>query len=125
GLTTGLIRQVGSSGSTPGTVRNLEVRGAIPSGSTAGLLVNTFRQGLIQDCHAAGTVTGNGSPGGLVGRNLSGVIERGSSAVDVLSSGTGQSAVGGLAGSNGGTIVASWSTGSVTVTGSSQREVGG
>ena len=87
---------------------------------TVGALVGENR-GTITHCLATGSVTSHsrdssGDIGGLVGSNYRGTISYSHADVAVTSSGKGER-VGGLVGTNGGTINNSYATGSVTSSG--------
>ena len=78
-------------------------------------------RGTISHCYATGSVTSHsrdssGDIGGLVGSNYRGTISYSYGEVAVTSSGKGER-VGGLVGTNGGTIDNSYATGSVTSSG--------
>jgi len=99
-------------------IKNLAVKDVSVTGRDAvGALVGKNDGGLIKECLATGTVTGNGSDiggvGGLVGYNYDPGIIQDSYAI-VRVSGTGQY-IGGLVGKNfNGSITASYSSGRVT-----------
>jgi hypothetical protein len=102
-----------------GTVTRVNLVGASVTatndylGTLVGYLEST---GVVSYSHASGSVTGQGSLGGLVGQSL-GLISHSSAAVTV--SGTSAN-VGGLLGVNyGGTVTVSRATGSVTSTATS------
>ena len=93
-------------------LEDLEVTGDDNVGGLAGQ-----NNGLVVDCYATGSVTGEGSSvGGLVGENRGTVT--GSYATGSV---TGVSQVGGLGGGNRGTVTGSYATGSVT----GDEDVGG
>ena len=109
-----------------GTIRGSNATGDVTSTNfTIGGLVGR-NEGTITESAASGTVTGDGSVGGLVG------YDRGVSSGDSISAsrasgnvtGSGD-AVGGLAGWSEGTIRASYATGTVSGTAELGGEVGG
>ena len=81
----------------------------ITAPSNIGSLLGYNREGTVSNCYATGSVTGNGSVGGLVGQNYGTVSNSYSTGIM-----TGNSSVGGLLGHNEGTVSNSYSTGSVT-----------
>lgn len=108
-----------------GTVNNILLLDVEVNGLDAvGALVGQNNGGAVLQCAATGVVTGDGSlaggVGGLVGDNLfnisDGVISDSYAAVSVVASGD---YVGGLAGTNSGTIVNCYATGNVAVGGAS------
>jgi len=81
----------------------------ITAPSNVGGLVGYNREGTVSNCYATGSVTGNGSIGGLAGQNY-GTVSNSYSIGSVI----GSSSVGGLLGHNMGTVRNSYSTGTVT-----------
>ena len=72
--------------------------------------------GRLSECYTTGTITqsGNGPGGGLVGENHYGRISDCYSTGPVTGLGSGYGSVGGLAGSNGGSVTRCYSTGAVS-----------
>ena len=119
----GLIRDITGTVSGLG-LRNVDVRGNLAVGGLTG----NQRGGAITGCYVTGRVRGSGSYGlgGLVGHSHTGANRRISASysdADVTALGSGGNFwVGGLVGwQNGGTIIASYATGAVTVTGSGTK----
>ena len=97
-------------------IRNVGVEGVLVNGTSehVGGLVGD-NGGTIINSYATGSVSGHHSVGGLVGRShTTSMIISSYSTVTVTGS---NNDVGGLVGGNGGTIIASYATGSVTGTG--------
>ena len=101
-----------------GTVVNCYATSSVAGGWQYGVhiggLMGLNEDGVLADCHATGSVTGDSSVGGLVGHNqpdgaLSNCYATGSVIGDGEASG-----IGGLAGSNFGTVGNCYATGSVT-----------
>jgi hypothetical protein len=92
----------------------------ITAAKYVGGLVGDNPQGTVSNCYATGSVTGNESVGGLVGRS-NGTVSNSHSTGSV----TGDEYVGGLVGGSGGTVSNSYSTGSVTGTWGTGGVVGG
>ena len=124
----GLFGVVGDGGQ----VRNLGIREVSVTGSSRAIIIGGLaglNRGSITGCHVTGSVrstTGGGSSsrvGGLVGSNSRGTLVATYSTVSVTSSDS-DGMVGGLAGYNYGQIWASYATGTVTNTGRN-AEVGG
>lgn len=102
----GLLGVVGEGG----VVQNIGVVNADVTGyGTVGGLVGDNDGGTVSNCYSAGTVTGNESVGGLMGKN-SGTVSNSYSAGSV----SGNESVGGLMGKNSGTVSDSYSVGSVS-----------
>ena len=119
----GLIKDLTGTVSGLG-LRNVDVRGNLAVGGLTG----NQRGGAITGCYVTGRVRGSGSYGlgGLVGHSHTGANRRISasySAAAVMALGSGGNFwVGGLVGwQNGGTIIASYATGAVTVTGNGTK----
>lgn len=111
----GLFSSLGEDGQ----IRNLSVEGETVSGrwEVGGLAGHSA--GMISSCHTMGTVTGNSSVGGLVGKNMNTTVGGGTISAShsaAIVSGSGYS--GGLVGLNFGVITASHATGDVTSDGS-------
>ena len=100
----GLFGFVGGSIVSLG-LEGLEVKGDSWVGGIAGR-----NHGIVADCYATGSVTGNRLVGGLVGGNRFGMVT-GSYATGRV---TGNRLVGGLVGGNSGTVTGSYATESVT-----------
>jgi hypothetical protein len=99
-----------------GVVRNLNLTNVNISGAShVGSLVGR-NYGLVDRVHAAGSVTGSGSVGGIAGINTGGsaVISNSRSDVNVVLTATNNA--GGIVGANHSTIRNSFSTGNVTNT---------
>jgi len=116
GLYAGLFSNVDS---TSAEIRNLTldvaVSTAVVSVGTGGL-VGLLNRGTLSNVHTTGSVTGRNLVGGLIGNVQSGGTITGSSSEMTVSVGTTASSsgtVGGLVGSNRGTIENSWASGSV------------
>jgi hypothetical protein len=109
---TGLI------GVNKGTIQNLGIEGAEIHGGTAysGILVGN-NYGKLYRCWSSGSVTGKERIGGLTGQNTNGWIEECYSVASVTTTDHTSSAsvfnVGGLAGSNDGTIINCYARGAV------------
>lgn len=108
-----------------GTIHNLKLDGTVNAHSNSGMLVG-WNQGKIENCSISGNITAGDwtkniwEVGGIVGWNdTTGVIKGCSSSANVKANpGTGYQATahyyyGGLTGSNNGTLINSYSTGTV------------
>ena len=124
-ITTGSSNVGSLAGSNNGTVENCYVSGisVVSSGANVGGLIG-FNTGRIRNSSSAATVTGitgtnSTGFGGLVGTNGDdGIIENSNVTGNVTSEGH---SVGGIAGSNRGLVMNSYTTGNVT----GRNEVGG
>ncbi len=107
-------REVGGLiGWNGGTVENSYATGNASGGNNVGGLIGRIYEGWLSNSYATGNVTGDRWVGGLVGSNgLGGIVENSYSTGNV----TGDDDVGGLVGSNGlgGTIENSYAVGNVT-----------
>ncbi|MFA5055401.1 MAG: GLUG motif-containing protein [Dehalococcoidia bacterium] len=103
-----------------GTVNNSYATGAVASTvNCVGGLVGQNYYGTVNNSYATGTVNGNSYVGGLVGYRYQGTVNNSYATGTV--SGTGDYAVGGLAGYNGGTVSNCYATGNVA----GKRRAGG
>ena len=105
----GLFGQLGGA-----TVTRVHLVGAKVTGNNdVGALVGHITMGTVSHSSSSGTVSGVDQVGGLVGtiNSSSGVVEYSRSSAVVTATGTN---VGGLVGSSGGTVRASYATGAVT-----------
>ena len=110
---------VGLFGATSATsaVRNVGLESASVTGQNyTGALIGSVYGTLLDASYSTGSVAGNDNVGGLVGHSsgasgASGIIQRSYSTAGVTGSGQ---LIGGLAGSFGGAIKASYATGAVT-----------
>ena len=110
---------VGLFGTTSATsaVRNVGLESANVTGQNyTGALIGSVYGTLLDASYSTGSVAGNDNVGGLVGHSsgasgASGIIQRSYSTASVTGSGQ---LIGGLAGSFGGAIKASYATGAVT-----------
>ena len=110
---------VGLFGTTSATsaVRNVGLESASVTGQNyTGALIGSVYGTLLDASYSTGSVAGNDNVGGLVGHSsgatgATGIIQRSYSTVGVTGSGQ---LIGGLAGSFGGAIKASYATGAVT-----------
>ena len=105
-------------GRNEGTIQNVGVTNANITGHYDVAILAGYNHGVIQDSYSTGSATGDNNIGGLVGENDAGaVITRSRSSAAVI----GSTDVGGLVGSNGGSITHSHATGAVV----GEEEVGG
>ena len=105
-------------GRNEGTIQNVGVTNANITGHYDVAILAGYNHGIIQDSYSTGSATGDNNIGGLVGENDAGaVITRSRSSAAVI----GSTDVGGLVGSNGGSITHSHATGAVI----GEEEVGG
>jgi len=93
------------------------------SGRSVGGLVGYNYDGTISRCYSTGTISGTSYVGGLIGENgdVLTILTPGVRVTDSYSSGMvdGSGCVGGLVGGNWGSIITSYSTGTVSATGGS------
>jgi filamentous hemagglutinin family protein len=116
---------VGYMGKSTGTITNCYATGDVSGVSYAGGLVGRSQSnssGSISGSHSTGSVTGTNYVGGLIGANEKSPVTDCYSTSSVSGS---DSAVGGLVGFNTGTISSSYSTGTVTETGTDKNSIGG
>jgi hypothetical protein len=101
-------------GTVTGSYATSNVAGGWQYGVHIGGLVGLNEDGVLSDCHATGSVTGDSSVGGLVGHNQpDGALSNCYATGSVISDGE-AAGIGGLAGSNFGTVSGCYATGSVT-----------
>jgi rhodanese-related sulfurtransferase len=105
----GLAGYNGYWDSTGGLVTNCYTTGLVSGRYCVGGLVGS-NSGYVMHCHSAVTVSGGESIGGLVGLNYNGGITTSHSTGKVSGIGSFYGGVGGLVGDNGGSIVMSYST---------------
>ena len=105
-------------GRNEGTIRRVGVTDADVTGHYDVGILAGYNHGVIQDSYSSGSASGEHNIGGLVGENDAGaLITRSRSSADVH----GPTDIGGLVGSNGGSVTYSYATGEVR----GENEVGG
>ncbi len=113
---TAFASDVGLFGVSSGTIENLDVLNASVIGSQfVGAVVGNMTGGTLTNVYASGTVTIGGSSGAIGGLvgSNQGTISDSGSSVNVTGPSVATSDVGGLVGQNTGNISSSYSTGSV------------
>ena len=111
----------GLVGQNQGSISRSAATGAVSGGRNVGGLVgNVATNGYVVESWASGAVSGTSwGVGGLVGVNLGGTVGASFATGNVTGHWTGPGPAGGLIGSNAGTVIATYATGDVTVSGRS------
>ncbi len=113
----------GLFGFSTGTIKNLTVSGSVTGKNDVGGIVGYNNGGSVENCCNTNAVNGSYAVGGIAGYNEGGSIENCCNAGAIKGSSSSYSRIGGIAGSNSGSVKNCYNTG--TVSSNTNTSIGG